>query len=100
VSRGSPTVGRFDSCAAPPLPLTDRANRRAYAELRALLTASSIPIKLQEDLVDVSAVANRPRPRLLPVRDPLWRQRVAARFGIPVLGVVVAVVLGWLIGHL
>lgn len=47
----------------------------------------------------MTVVVNRRRPKL-PVRDPLWRQEVAARFGFPVMGLVVALIAGWMISHL
>ena len=47
----------------------------------------------------MTVVVNRRRPKL-PVRDPLWWHGVAAHFGFPVVGVVLAVIIGWTISHL
>jgi hypothetical protein len=44
-------------------------------------------------------MVDRRRPKF-PVGDPLWRNGVAARFVFPVLGVVLAVAVGWVISHL
>jgi hypothetical protein len=57
------------------------------------------PLKPHEGGVDMNVVGNRLRSKL-PVRDPLWWNGVAARFGFPVLGLVVAVIVGWTISHL
>jgi hypothetical protein len=54
---------------------------------------------LHEDGVDMTVVVNRRRPKLA-VRDLLWWRGVAARFGFPALGLVVAVIAGWMISHL
>ena len=45
-------------------------------------------------------MAERRRPKFLQVRDPAWREDVAFRVGIPVLGAVVAVTFAWLITQL
>jgi hypothetical protein len=47
----------------------------------------------------MTVVVNRRRPKL-PVRDPLWREGVAARYGFPVMGLVIAVIVGWMISDL
>jgi hypothetical protein len=51
-----------------------------------------------EDSADITDVVYRPPKR--PLRRPIWRERIPTRFGMPVLGVVLAIIAGWLITHL
>jgi hypothetical protein len=44
-------------------------------------------------------MAERPRPRFLQIRDPLWRQSTAIRVGMPVLAVLLAITIAWLINQ-
>jgi hypothetical protein len=54
-------------------------------------------IKLGGEVADIAAVSKRRRPKLFRLRDPHWRTDIAYRLGFPVLGVVAAVTLAWLI---
>ena len=55
------------------------------------------PVKLEEEVADTAVVVKRLRPKFLRVRDPVWRETLAVRVGLPVLGAVVAVTFAWLI---
>ena len=55
--------------------------------------------KLDEKVVDTTAVVARPRPKFFPASHPPWRHDVFSRVGIPVLlGAVAAAMGAWLIG--
>jgi hypothetical protein len=45
-------------------------------------------------------MAQWPRPKFFRVGDPAWREDIAYRVGIPVLGAVVAVTFAWVITQL
>lgn len=45
-------------------------------------------------------MVERRRPRFLRARDPVWREDIAFRLGIPLLGTVVAAGVAWLITQL
>ena len=40
------------------------------------------------------------RPTKRPLHRPFWLDRIVARLGMPVLGIVLAVIAGWLVTHL
>jgi hypothetical protein len=42
-------------------------------------------------------MVERPRLKVLPIRDRMWRHEVALRVGLPVLGAAAAVTFAWLI---
>ena len=54
-------------------------------------------VKLDEEVADTAVVVKRRHPKFLRVRDPVWRETLAVRVGLPVLGAVVAVTFAWLI---
>jgi len=54
-------------------------------------------VKLDEEVADRAVMAERRRPKFLRARDPVWREDIAFRLGIPVLGTVVAAGVAWLI---
>jgi hypothetical protein len=56
-----------------------------------------VPVKLEEEVADTAIVVKRLRPKFLRVRDPVWRETLAVRVGLPVLGAVVAVTFAWLV---
>ena len=56
-----------------------------------------MPVKLEEEVADTAIVVKRLRPKFLRVRDPVWRETLAVRVGLPVLGAVVAVTFAWLV---
>jgi ABC-type Fe3+ transport system permease subunit len=45
-------------------------------------------------------MVERPRPKILPVRDRAWRHTVAIRLGVPLLAVVLALTVAWLLSRL
>jgi hypothetical protein len=55
------------------------------------------PVKFEEEVADTAVVVKRLCPKFLRVRDPVWRETLAVRVGLPVLGAVVAVTFAWLI---
>jgi hypothetical protein len=57
-------------------------------------------VKLDEEIADRTVMVKRRPPKFLHVRDPVWREDIAFRVGIPVLGAVVAAGLAWLITQL
>lgn len=57
-------------------------------------------VKLDEEAADGAIVVERKRSKFLPLRNSTWRLDVAWRIGLPILGAVVAVALGWLISRL
>jgi hypothetical protein len=56
-------------------------------------------VKLDREVADTAAVVKRPRPKFFRHRDPEWRNDIAFRLGFPILGVVAAVALAWLINQ-
>ena len=62
--------------------------------------AEARPVKLEEEVADTAVMAKRRRQKFLRVRDPVWRETLAVRVGLPLLGAVVAVTFAWLITQL
>jgi hypothetical protein len=57
-------------------------------------------VKLDDEIADRAVMVKRRRPKFLHLRDPAWREDIALRVGIPVLGAVVASGFAWLITQL